>query len=50
MKFISIETSINKKSNKLDWCSNPLALAVAPENMHLNSAGTSLVLQLLAAT
>ena len=28
---------------------NPPALAVAPESMHLNSAGTSSVLRLLAA-
>ena len=28
---------------------NPPALAVAPENMHLNSAGTSSVLQLPVA-
>ena len=31
------------------WRLNPLALAVAPENMHLNSAGTSSVLQLPVA-
>ena len=30
----------------LVWRLSPPALAVAPESMHLNSAGTSLVLQL----
>ena len=33
----------------LFWRLNPPTLAVAPENMHLNYAGTSLVLQLPVA-